>query len=132
VAVFTIALMAWLCLVWRRHRASGLPAARWLLLILYLAGLSIGCHLLALLAGPAVVMFVGAVLHAEPSANPAVRRREWAVLALVASTWLLLIGVGLGSVLLTAVGGASLLLALCYAAIVAAPSVCWLDWRRSE
>jgi hypothetical protein len=117
VAVATIALMAWLCLVWRRHRASGLPSARWLLLILYLAGLSIGCHLLALLAGPAVVMFIGAVLRGEPSADQVVRRREWAMLALVASTWLLLIGVGLGSVLLTAVGGASLLLSLSFAAI---------------
>jgi hypothetical protein len=117
VAVATIALMAWLCLVWRRHRATGLPAARWLLLIVYLAGLSIGCHLLALLAGPAVVVFIGSVLRAEPSADPPVRRQEWAVLALVASTWLLLIGVGLGSVPLTALGAASLLLSLSYAAI---------------
>lgn len=116
VAVSTIATMAWICLIWRRHRRRGEPAARWLLLILYLAGLSIGCHLLALLAGPAVVVFIWAVLRAEPAADAAQRRREWAVLGLVAATWLLLIGVGLGSVLLTTLGGGCLVLALVFAA----------------
>src|SRR3954447_2630774 len=57
VATFTIAAMSWLAHLWRRHR--GTPrASRLLLLIVYLAGVSIGNHLLALLAGPGVIMFI--------------------------------------------------------------------------
>ncbi|MEO8031090.1 MAG: DUF2723 domain-containing protein [Gemmatimonadota bacterium] len=112
VAVCTIALMAWLCLVWRRHRREGRPAARWLVLTLYLAGLSIGCHLLALLAGPAVVAFIWSVLRSEPAETPEERGRERAILVLVGAAWFTLIGTGLGSNLLMTVGGACLLLAL--------------------
>ena len=51
VATFTIAAMSWLAHLWRRDRATP-RASRLLLLIVYLAGVSIGNHLLALLAGP--------------------------------------------------------------------------------
>ena len=54
-------------------------APRILLLIVYLAGISIGNHLLALLAGPAVVMFlVATTLRSAPAPDPAQRRAEWA------------------------------------------------------
>ena len=113
VAGGTIALTAWLCLVWRRRRRDGGPAANMLLLILYIAGLSIGNHLLALLVGPAVVMFLWATLRAEPAADRAVRQREWAEVAVVAGTWALLIGMGLGSEPLSILGGV-----LCAAAVI--------------
>ena len=57
IAVFVIAISCWLLLRWREQRGTPL-ADRLLLVILYLAGLSIGNHLLALLAGPAVVTFL--------------------------------------------------------------------------
>ena len=108
-ATFTIAAIAWLCLTWRAAR--GTPRApHLLLLILYLAGLSIGNHLLALLVGPAVVAFLAATLSAEPAADPARRAAEWAEAAVVAGTWALLIGSGLGSGTLTTLGG------ICYLA----------------
>ena len=113
VAGATIALTAWLCLVWRQRRRSGGPAANMLLLILYIAGLSIGNHLLALLVGPAVVMFLWATLRTEAAPDSVVRRREWAEVAVVAGTWALLIGMGLGSAPLSILGGV-----LCAAAVV--------------
>lgn len=110
VATFTIAAICWLVLRWRAAR--GTPrASHLLLLILYLAGVSIGNHLLALLVGPAVVAFLAATLHAEPAPDLEERRVEWAQLAVVAGTWALLIGGGLGSTTLLALGGLAYLAA---------------------
>jgi hypothetical protein len=103
IATFTIAAICWLCLVWRRRRSTG-SAPRILLLIVYLGGISMGNHLLALLVGPAVVMFMWATLRASPAADASARRTEWAQLAVVAGVWMLLIGTGLGSTTLTVVG----------------------------
>ena len=50
VATFTTAAMAWAAMLWRRRRHTE-RGHRFLLLIVYLAGISIGNHLLALLAG---------------------------------------------------------------------------------
>ena len=109
-ATFTIAAIAWICLTWRALR--GTPRApHLLLLILYLAGLSIGNHLLALLVGPAVVAFLAATLSADPATDPARRAAEWAETAVVAGTWALLIGSGLGSATLMTLGGISYLAA---------------------
>jgi len=115
VAMFTIAAISWLALRWRAAR--GTPrAAHLLLLILYLAGMAIGNHLLALLAGPAVVGFLAATLIHEPAADPSERRMEWAQAAVVGGTWALLIGSGLGSTPLTVFGGICYLAALTLAA----------------
>jgi hypothetical protein len=114
VATFTIGAMSWLALLWRRRRGEP-RAARLLLLIVYLAGMSIGNHLLALLAGPAVVAFLVVTLRAEPAADPAVRRTEWGQVAVVAGVWALLIGTGLGSTGLTAVGAVCFLTAAVFA-----------------
>jgi hypothetical protein len=115
VATFTIGAMSWLALLWRRRRGEP-RAGRLLLLIVYLAGMSIGNHLLALLAGPAVVTFLVVTLRAEPAADPAVRRTEWGQVAVVAGLWALLIGTGLGSTALTAVGALCFLTAAVFAA----------------
>ena len=114
IATFTIAAICWLCHVWRARR--GTPAAsRILLLIVYLGGISMGNHLLALLVGPAVIMFLWATLRGEPSTDPAERRVEVAQLAVVAGIWALLIGTGLGSTTLTAVGVVCFLAAAVFA-----------------
>jgi hypothetical protein len=114
-ATFTIAAIAWLTLLWRRAR--GTPrASRLLLLILYLAGLSIGNHLLALLVGPAVVCCLLAVMTATPAPDSAERAGEWAQVAVLAGTWALLIGCGLGSTTLTLLGAACFAAALVVAA----------------
>ena len=114
VATFTIAAMTWLALVWRRYRETE-RAGRVLLLIVYLAGVSIGNHLLALLAGPAVVMFMISSLRSSPASDPARRRAEWSQAAVVAGIWALLIGTGLGSTGLITLGGLCFLAAAVYA-----------------
>ncbi len=112
VATFTIAAICWLCQVWRARR--GTPSGdRILLLIVYLGGISVANHLLALLVGPAVVMFLAAVLREAPAASPVERRREWAATAVMAGVWALLMGSGLGNASLTTLG------ALCFAAAAA-------------
>jgi transmembrane protein TMEM260 (protein O-mannosyltransferase) len=114
VATFTIAAMSWLALVWRRYRGTD-RAPRVLLLIVYLAGISIGNHLLALLAGPAVVMFMVTTLRGSPASDPAQRRAEWSQAAVLAGIWALLIGTGLGSTGLIVLGGLCFLGAGLYA-----------------
>ncbi len=115
VATLTIAAAAWLALRWRANR--GTPrAARILLLIVYLAGVSIGNHLLALLAGPGLVAFLVAELRSHPAADPGQRRREVAEVAVVGGVWAVLIGLGLGNTALILAGasafGAALVLAI--------------------
>jgi hypothetical protein len=115
IATFTIAAMSWLLLVWRRER--GTPRApRLLLLIVYLAGISIGNHLLALLAGPAVIMFLVTTLRTGPAPDPVQRRSEWGQVAVLAGVWALLIGTGLGSTGLVVLGGLCFVAAAAYAA----------------
>jgi hypothetical protein len=113
-ATFSIAAIAWLAMLWRRRR--GTPGApRLLLLIVYLAGISIGNHLLALLAGPAVVVFLAVTLRRDPAADPASRRAESAQVAMVAGVWALLVGTGLGSLTLAGLGALCALAAAVYA-----------------
>lgn len=103
-ATFSIAAICWLCLRWRDMR--GTPRApHLLLLIVYIAALSIGNHLLALLVGPAVSLFMGHTLRASPAVEPHERSVEWAEWAALTTLWIVLIAVGLGSMALLAVGG---------------------------
>jgi hypothetical protein len=114
IATFTIAAMSWSAHLWRRAR--GTPRApRLLLLIVYLAGVSIGNHLLALLAGPAIVMFLVSTLLTDPAADSAQRREEWGQAAVVAGVWALLIGLGLGSTGLIVLGAVCFTAAAAYA-----------------
>ena len=115
VATFTIAAMSWLALLWRRRRGEP-RAERLLLLVVYLAGISIGNHLLALLAGPAIVACLIATLRADPARDPASRRGEWGQVAVVAGVWALLIGTGLGSTTLAGLGAICFVAAAVYAA----------------
>ena len=119
IATFTIAAVCWLCFVWRAKRDDP-RSSRLLLLILYLAGLSIGNHLLALLAGPAVVAFLAATVHSAPSRDSAQRRRDWAEVGIVAGVWALLIGMGLGSTALMVFGGLAFVAAAGFAATAGA------------
>ncbi|MFL5515704.1 MAG: protein O-mannosyl-transferase family [Gemmatimonadales bacterium] len=116
VATFTIAAVSWLALVWRRRRTEE-RAGRLLLLVVYLAGTSIGNHLLALLAGPGIVAFLVVTLLRDPAPEPWRRRLEWGQVAVVAGVWALLIGTGLGSTELITIGGACFLAAAVYAAM---------------
>ena len=114
VATFTIGAMSWLALRWRRAR--GTPAAdRILLLIVYLAGISVGNHLLALLAGPALVVFLAMTLRNAPRHEEEERKREWGRVAVVTGVWTLLVGIGLGSTTLVLAGAAAFLAACGFA-----------------
>ena len=121
VATFTTAAMAWAAMLWRsrRHTERG---QRFLLLIVYLAGISIGNHLLALLAVPGVLLFLGATLYYDPAPDAGQRRREWGQVAVLAGVWALLVGTGLGSVGLVAVGAVCFLAAAAYATTAGAGS----------
>jgi hypothetical protein len=114
IALFSIAAMTWLALRWRAARDTA-RAPKVLLLVLFIAGLAIGNHLLALLVGPAVVTFLVVTLRATPAADARLRRQEWARVAVVAGTWALLIGSGLGSGTLTVLGAACYLAATVFA-----------------
>ena len=107
--------MAWAAILWRSRRGTE-RAPRFLLLIIYLAGMSIGNHLLSLLAVPGVLLFLVATLRDEPAPDPGRRREEWGQVAVVAGVWALLVGTGLGSASLTVVGAACFLAAAVFAA----------------
>ena len=111
VATFSIAAIAWLCVRWRDVRGTA-RAPHILLLVVYIAALSVGNHLLALLVGPAVSIFIAHTLRASPSADPIERRQEWAEWAAITVLWFALIAVGLGSTTLLYLSGALLLLAV--------------------
>jgi hypothetical protein len=113
VATFSIAAICWLCLRWRDVRGTR-AAPHLLLLIIYVAALSIGNHLLALLVGPAVSLFMWHTLRTSASADPAERKMEWAEWCALTALWILLIAVGLGSTPLLIVGGALVLAATVY------------------
>ena len=114
VATFTIAAVSWLLLRWRAAR--GTPGAtRYLLLVAYLLGIAIGNHLLGLLVGPAVIVFMAAELRRRPAADALTGRHEWGDTAVVGGLWALLTGIGLGNVTLIGIGGAIFLLALGFA-----------------
>jgi hypothetical protein len=119
VATFTTAAMAWSAMLWRRRRHTE-RGQRFLLLIVYLAGISIGNHLLALLAMPGVLLFLVATLRHHPAADAARRRMEWGQVAVVGGVWALLVGTGLGSIGLIAVGAVCFLVAAAYAAAAGA------------
>ena len=113
-AVFVIGFATWSLHRWRELRGTA-AADRLLLVILYLAGLSIGNHLLALLAGPAVVAFLVLVSRGSPLQDPSERSREHATTAVVGGTWLLLIGLGLGNTGISVVGAACFVVAAIWA-----------------
>src|SRR5919204_34404 len=118
VATFSIALICWLCVAWRDARAAGGGRSlQILLLIIYIAALSIGNHLLALLVGPAVSAFMFYTLYSSPAADPSDRRPEWAEGATLSALWLVLIAVGLGSTALLVIT-ASLLAGAMVACVV--------------
>jgi hypothetical protein len=121
VATFSIAAICWLAWLWRRARGTA-RASHLLLLIVYIGAVSIGNHLLTLLVGPALVGFMWHVLRSEPNADERERRAEWAQWAVVAGVWALLIGAGLGSITLMALGGVAFLAAGIYAAGVGSPA----------
>ena len=111
VATFSIAAICWLCLRWRDVR--GTPEAPHLqLLIVYVAALSIGNHLLALLVGPAVALFIAHTLRTQPAADARERNMEWAEWSALTALWIVLIAVGLGSTVWLIVGGILLLAAV--------------------
>jgi len=119
VAAFSIAAVSWLAWLWRKHR-GGERAPHILLLITYLAGVSIGNHLLTLLVGPALIGFMWHVLRTDPLPVERDRKIEWAQWAVVLGVWALLIGLGLGKVELLILGGIIFVAAGAYAAAVGA------------
>ena len=96
VAMFSIGLAAWLCWLWRRDRGA-VRGAHQLLLLVYVLGLALGNHLMALLCGPAIIAYLFYVLRTEPSANARERTVQWTQWTVVASLWIVMVGVGIAS-----------------------------------
>jgi hypothetical protein len=115
IATASIALICWLAYKWRSARGTQ-RAPHILLLCVFLAAVSIGNHLLTLLAGPALIGFLWHVQRTQPLPDERDRRVEWAQWAVVAGVWALLIGTGLGSTSLLIVGGVLFAAAAVYAA----------------
>ncbi|UCG87665.1 MAG: DUF2723 domain-containing protein [Gemmatimonadota bacterium] len=99
---------------WRRRRGTS-GGTKYLLLAVYLSALSVGVHLLGLLVGPALIVFVWHQLWRHPHQDRSVRRAEAGHLAVIAGVWLLLVAVGLGSRGLLMVAGLAVLLGLAVA-----------------
>lgn len=120
IATFSIAAISWLSLRWRDMRGTA-RAPQLLLLIAYIAALSIGNHLLALLVGPAVSLFIFYTLRTAPASDPGERAVEWSEWAALSALWVMLIAVGLGSTPFLVLGG--VLLAAAFAACARARSL---------
>jgi len=56
IAMFSIGLIAWMLWLWRRDR-GGVRGGHLLLTIVYVLGVSLGNHLMALLCGPAIFAY---------------------------------------------------------------------------
>jgi hypothetical protein len=99
---------------WRSRRGTS-GGTKYLLLAVYLAALSVGVHLLGLLVGPALIVFVWHQLWRHPHQDRSVRRAEVGQLAVLVGVWLLLVAVGLGSGGLLMVAGLAVVLGLAIA-----------------
>ncbi len=115
VAAFSISAIVWLAWAWRKARGT-YRAPHILLLIVYLAAVSIGNHLLTLLVGPALIGYMWHVMRTEPLEDERARPIDWAQWAVLTGIWALLIGAGLGSTSLLAIGGVMFVVAAAYAA----------------
>ena len=116
VSAFAIAASAWLGYRWRDVRGTS-RASHFLLLIVYLQAFSVGNHLLTLLVGPAILVFLFYVVRNNPLENPEERAIEWAQFYVMCGMWALLVGVGLGSSTLFFMSGFVFLVAAGYAAM---------------
>ncbi len=103
VAMFSIGLIAWLCWLWRRDR-GGVRGAHQMLLLIYVLGAALGNHLMALLVGPAVIAYLFYVLRSDPARDPAERSVQWAQWAVASSLWVVMVGVGIASKNIIAIG----------------------------
>jgi hypothetical protein len=79
VSLFTIALLSWLAFRWRDHLGEG-KDDNLILLMLYILALSVGNHLMAFLAAPALIVFI---LWIEPRTLTNWKLYAFGVLALV-------------------------------------------------
>jgi len=96
VAMLLIAFSIWLAWLWRRER-GGERGAHFVLLIIYMLGLSLGNHLIGLLGGPALFAFMYWVLRSDPAPQPAERQAQWAQLGVAVALWIALVGLSIGS-----------------------------------
>ena len=115
VSAFSIAAIVWLGWLWRQHRGTA-RAPHILLIIVYLEAISLGVHLLTLLVGPALIVYLWHVIKTEPLDDERDRRIEWAQWTVVTGVWALLVGTGLGSTTLLTIGGVIFVIAGVYAA----------------
>ena len=95
IAMFLIALSAWLAWLWRRER-GGVMGAHLLLLIVYILGLALANHLIGLLSGPALFAFIFHTLRTQPARDPAERQVQWAQFFVMVALWVALVGLSQG------------------------------------
>ncbi len=119
VAMFSIGAMAWMLWLWRRGRGT-VVGAHMQLGIIYVMGVTLGNHLMALLAGPAVFAFLFHVLRTDPARQEAEQNVQWAQFAVALTLWITLVGMGVGSKGIIGLGLALYLLAAAWSVRVGA------------
>ncbi len=103
IAMFSMGVIAWMLWLWRRDR-GGVRGAHELLLLIYVLGAALGNHLMALLCGPAALAFMFHVLRTQPARESAERSVQWAEWAVTGSLWVTMVGVGVASRGVIAIG----------------------------
>lgn len=115
VATFSIGAICWLGWLWRSKRGTQ-RAPHLLLLVVYILALSVGNHLLTLLVGPALIVFMGHVIKSDPMQDERDRRIEWAHWTVITGIWAMLVGTGLGNTTLFVLGSLIFVVAAVFAA----------------
>ena len=113
-SLLSIALILWLIVRWD-DQPAGEAHDHHLLLIIYLLALTATNHMMGVLVGPVVLIFLYPPLKKQRPASDAERTLEWSQFLVVTSVWALLISLGLERWEFVAVAGVLFAGALVYA-----------------
>ena len=113
-SLLSIALILWLIVRWD-DQPAGEAHDHYLLLIIYLLALTATNHMMGVLVGPVVIIFLYPPLKKQRPVSDAERTIEWSQFFVVTSVWALLMSLGLEHSEIVAVAGVLFVGALVYA-----------------
>ena len=115
-SLLSIALILWLIVRWD-DQPAGEAHDHHLLLIIYLLALTATNHMMGVLVGPVVIIFLYPPLKKQRPVSDAERTIEWSQFFVVTSVWALLMSLGLEHSEIVVVAGVLFVGALVYAVI---------------